>query len=93
MTPETGRRTLLISFFVALVIVSYQEIHDARVIPRPRRYISAGLVYGILGVLSPFISYQVAGLMGVGMVLALMYQHYQGTKDVTDGDSDTTVDT
>lgn len=89
MTPEAGRRTLLISFFVALVIVSYQEIHDARVMPRPRRYISAGLVYGILGVLAPFISYQLAGLFGVGMILALMYQHYQSTNTVTDGDSDT----
>lgn len=89
MSPEAGRSTLLVSFFLALAIVSYQEIHDAKVMPRPRRYISAGMVYGILGVLAPFISYQLAGLFGVGMILALVYQHYQSTRTVTDGDSDT----
>lgn len=96
ITPEAGRRILLMSFFVALVIVSYQEIHDAQVIPRPRRFVSAGLVYGILGTLAPFISYPLAGLLGVGMVLALVWQHYAGNStSPVDGDTDsgTTVET
>lgn len=92
MTPETGRRMLLITFILALAIVTYQEVHDAKLIPRPRRYIGAGVVYGILGVLAPFISYPLAGWFGAGMVLTLVYQHYQSVKPTTDGDSDVQVE-
>lgn len=76
MTPQSGRAILLTSFFVALAIVTYQEIHDGGQMPRPKRYFSAGLVYGLLGVAAPFISYPIAGALGVGMVLALVWQHY-----------------
>ena len=81
MTPESGRRVLMVSFFLALAILTWQEVRDAKVFPRPRRYISAGIVYGLLGVVAPFISFQVAGLLGVGMILALFYQKYQSTKE------------
>jgi len=88
MTPDTGRRLLLTSFFVSLVIVSYQEVHDAHVIPRPKRYFSAGIVYGILGIIAPIISFQIAGVFGIGMLLALIWMHYDKGTTFIDGDTD-----
>lgn len=76
MNPQSGRVVLLVSFFVAIAIITYQEVHDGSQIPRPKRYISAGMVYGLLGVLAPFVGYPVTGALGVGMVLALIWQHY-----------------
>lgn len=91
MNDAKGRQLLVMSFFVAIAMVTWQEVRDAKIVPRPRRYVSAAMVYGILGVAAPVLSYSFAGILGVGMVLALFWQHYNNTSTVRDADVDTST--
>lgn len=77
MGEETGRRLLTFTFLAAVVMITYLEIHDKQEMPKPARYVGAGVVYGILGIAAPIISYPLAGMFGVGVFLALLYQHYK----------------
>lgn len=77
MSDETGRRLLTVTFIAAVAMITYLEIHDKQEMPKPARYVGAGVVYGILGIVAPFITYPLAGMFGVGVFLALLYQHYK----------------
>lgn len=74
MSEQNGRQLLLGMFFLSLAVVAWDEIKHGGVMPRPRRFIGAGVVFGILGLAAPFISYKLAGIFGAGMLLALMYK-------------------
>lgn len=84
MSPDRGRQILVTTFVLAVCIITYSEIHDQKRMPLPSRYVSAGMVWGILGLLAAFFSPQIAAMFGVGMDLALIYQHYAGSKAASD---------
>lgn len=74
MSEQGAKSLLLTCFLLAIAIVSWDEIKHGGMFPRPRRFIGAGLVFGILGFAAPVISVQVASVLGAGMVLALLYK-------------------
>lgn len=78
MSESTGRALLLATFFLALAVVSWDEIKHGGVLPRPRRYVGAGVVFAIAGLAAPVIGASTAGVFGAGMVLALLYQGVLG---------------
>lgn len=75
MNDNTGRQILVASFFGTIAVVVWQEIHFGHA-PRPQRFVSAGLLYGILGVAAPILSYPLASLFGVGIFLTMLYAYY-----------------
>jgi hypothetical protein len=89
MNPNTGRRLLVTSFLLAVIMATWSEVHDYKRAPVPSRYVGAGVAYGLLGVLAPFISFELAGLFGVGLLLALVYQHYQTPPGAAEGNAPT----
>jgi len=78
MSEDRGREILLITFMFAIGMVTWTEIHVNKTAPRPSRFVGAGMVWGILGLIAPLISYQVVAMFGIGMDLALLYNYYQG---------------
>jgi len=78
MSEQTGKAMLLTMFFLAIAIVAWDDIKHGGVWPRPRRFMGAGAVFGILGLVTPFVGAQVTGIFGAGMVLALFYKGVVG---------------
>lgn len=52
-------------------IITYQEVKSCHDLPWPPRFIAAALVFGLLWLFGTFISMELAGIIAVGMVLAL----------------------
>lgn len=67
-------RLIVAEFGVTVAIVTYVEIVKNGRVPLPSRYIGAGVAFGILGLLSPLISDRLAATLGLGIVLAVLYQ-------------------
>lgn len=85
MNPNTGKRLLVTSFLIAVIMVTWSEIRDYKRVPTPQRYVGAGVAYGLLGVTAPFITFELAGLFGVGLLLTLLYQHYKTPPGAAEG--------
>jgi hypothetical protein len=76
MDEGRAKSILLTTFVLALAILAWTEIYRLHTVPRPVRFVGAGLVWGILGLSAPLISYRVASTMSVAMVIALLYSYY-----------------
>jgi hypothetical protein len=75
MNEDTGRKLLVTSFVFAIIIAAWSEIKEFKRPPQPKRFVGAGVAYGLLGLIAPIISIELAGLFGVGLLLTLLYQH------------------
>src|SRR5690348_8503638 len=87
MNDDKGKALLLGCYIFAVALVTWNEIHDNHRVPLPSRYLSAGLVFGTLGLVGPFITYPLAAVIGLGVVVALYYQHWQIKPDNGNGGS------
>lgn len=87
VNPQTGRQLLVATFIAAMAMVTWSEVKDYKRTPQPARYVGAGVVYGLLGILAPFISFELAGLFGIGLLLTLLYQHYKSPPADNSGES------
>lgn len=76
MNERVGRQILLATFIGAVFTLTWSEVGKNKVVPRPARYVGAGMTWGILGLISPIISYRLAAMFGVGLYLALLYQYF-----------------
>lgn len=76
MTESQGRQVLLATFLAAIATLTWTEMHLYQTMPRPARYVGAGLTWGILGLLAPVITYRLAALFGAGLYLTLLYQYF-----------------
>jgi hypothetical protein len=77
MSDENGHMLLLATFVAAVAMVTWIEVKRNHTVPRPQRYVSAGLLWGILGISSPVLTYSLTGLFGVGILLTLMYTYFR----------------
>jgi hypothetical protein len=73
-----GRPALLVTFLVAVAMVTWSELKVNHRIPQPQRFVFAGVVWGVLGVVSELGGPELAAVFGLGMVLVLTYQLYNG---------------
>lgn len=74
MNERSGRQLLVMSYVVSIAILTWSEIRQYQRWPIPSRYTGANLVYVLLGLATPLIGWELAGVMGSGMLLALMYK-------------------
>lgn len=63
----------LIAFFVAVGLVTWQEIKCCRDLPWPPRYVYTGLTFGLLDLVS-LADEDLAGVIAIGFVLAIALQ-------------------
>lgn len=68
-----GRGILIAEYGIAIGMVFWSQYKTNQLLPPPSRMIKASLAYGLLGVAAPFISPQVAGALGAGLLMALIY--------------------
>lgn len=83
MTPINGQRLIVGTFFLACAIIAWNNMKNHGVAPAPYRFIGAGVVYGVLATISPFVG-PAAAVAGVGYVIVLMYQFF-GANLATEG--------
>ena len=57
-------------WFVAIAIISYSDIKQGN-IPQPRRFVGATVLYGLLALVAPAITNNIAALMGVALLFGL----------------------
>jgi len=69
----TGRRILVGTFLLTIIVLTWDEIREQKRVPVPRRYVSAGAVYGVLGIVSTLGAPEVAAVFAVGVLLAQIY--------------------
>jgi hypothetical protein len=77
MSDETGKSLLLTTFVLAIAMLTWSEIAKNHTVPRPQRYVSAGILWSILGLLSPVLTYSLTGLFGMGLFLTLLYSYFK----------------
>jgi hypothetical protein len=65
------RNAYLISFALAVTIISYYDVHTCHRLPWPPRIVLTGLVFAMLDLFS-LVSPELAGVIAVGVVLALI---------------------
>ncbi len=84
MSDDTDRRILITTFIIAVAFLTWQEIKN-KTVPRPARYVGAGVIWGLLGLLGPVLTYPVASMFSIAMLLVLLYQTLNTTPQVTQG--------
>lgn len=67
-----SHRAMITGFVISAGIITWQEIHSCHTFPWPPRYVGAGIVFGLLDLTSPFISPELAGIVGFGFILAMI---------------------
>lgn len=60
----------LYGFLITIGMISYGDVRYCQQMPWPPRFIAAGLVFGILDLVSGLFSEEVMGLVALGIVLA-----------------------
>jgi len=79
----TGK-SLPVAFMVAVALVTWDETAKrGHVPPYPQRYVSVGLVYGLLAILAT-VAAPAAAVLGWGFILALAYQNAGDTGAASD---------
>lgn len=78
-----GQRLIVGTFFLACGIITWNDMKKNSTVPAPYRFIGAGMVYGILATITPFVG-PAAALIGVGYCIVLMYQFF-GANLTTEG--------
>jgi hypothetical protein len=73
MSEDQGKMLLLSTFILVVAIVTWSEIKDNKTFPRPQRYVGAGVVWGVLGLSAPILTYPLAGMIGAATMLGLLY--------------------
>lgn len=66
-----GKGLFWMAFIVAIIGLTWRDIHDCHDLPWPPRYIGAGITFGMLDILSQF-QEELAGVVAVGIVLAIV---------------------
>src|SRR5215469_6273337 len=61
-------------FLVIIAVITGDEVIRKGRVPLPSRYFFAGVAFAILGIASPLISTKLANVLGLGIVLAVLYQ-------------------
>lgn len=74
MSDETGKNLLIVTWLIVLGVITWDELSKKKEVPLPQRYIHASLGFGLLAVAGYLITFQLAGIFGVGLLLALLYQ-------------------
>jgi hypothetical protein len=70
------RQGLLVSFIAAIGLITWDELKNRQRVPHPERYVSAVIVWFILGLVAELGAPELAGLFGIGLVLTLYYSYY-----------------
>jgi len=65
------RNAYLAAFALAVIIIAYYDVHTCHRLPWPPRIILTGLVFAMLDLFS-LVSQELAGVIAVGVVLALI---------------------
>lgn len=75
-------KLLVSEYLIILAIITWQESDKGQKLPSPSRYWKASVGFGLLAVGSPIIGEALAGALGGGLLLALLYNQYN-SKDKT----------
>ena len=75
---------LLITFIIAIGILTWDEIKNQQRVPVPTKYVHAAVVWGILGIIADFGAPEVASVFGLGLVLAMAYGYYNSQHTTTE---------
>lgn len=72
MNPSSGHKMMLAGFTLCAGLITWQEIHTCKTFPWPPRYVGAAITFGMLDLLSTLISPELAGMIGLGFVIAFI---------------------
>jgi hypothetical protein len=84
-----GNRSVIFnSWMIAMAIVSFDEWHNLKILPRPLRLWDTSLFFGMLAMFSVAdVVVPVANAFAIGYTIMLLWQYYQG--DITPQDQST----
>jgi hypothetical protein len=74
MNDQQGKNLLIACWLIVIGVITWDELHKKKETPVPQRYIHASIGFGLLGLAGYLITFQLAGVFGVGLLLALLYQ-------------------
>lgn len=74
-----NERVILYAWFIAMVIVGFDEWHNYHLLPRPARLWYTSLTFGLLLLLGIVPQLRVlANALAIGYVITLLWQYYNG---------------
>ena len=79
------RTGLLATWLLALSIIGWDEIKRNNRVPQPQRFIAAGVVWAILGVVADFGAPEIATILGIGFILSMLYTYYNSQQPGAEG--------
>lgn len=69
-----GQRALVATFVICVLLIVWDEVQEVKVFPRPSRFVSAGLVFIVLGIISIVGAPQLAAAFGAAVDISLLYR-------------------
>ena len=70
--PKQSHRTIAACWVLGMAIITWQEVKANKDAPIPKYYVGWTATMGILDLAAPIISFQLAGVFAVGLVIGLM---------------------
>lgn len=87
MSDQAGHRLLATAWMTGIGIISWQEIKNSHQMPVPKRFVGWSVAIGILDVLGPIISFELAGVLAVGLAIGLFIKRGNPTNVTTTPDA------
>jgi hypothetical protein len=80
-----GQRAIFGAFLGCVAIITYREIKTPMEgvplpgLPTPSRFVGAGVAFGMLGLVSEFLSEKIAAVLAIGLFIGLAFQTAQNS--------------
>jgi hypothetical protein len=78
MTPAGGHKMMAGAFTITVGMIAWQEIRDCKTLPWPPRFAGAAITFGMLDLFSVAIGEELAGVIALGLLIALIYPTIRG---------------
>lgn len=83
MSDVAGHRLLASAWMIGVGVISWQEVKNNHQMPVPKRLVGWSVAIGILDLLGPVISFELSGVLAVGLAIGLFIKRGQTTATST----------
>lgn len=74
LKSRTGNALLATAWLAGMIFIGWQEVNQNGGMPAPKKFVGWTVIIGILSLLSPLISPEIASVMAVGFLIGLFVQ-------------------
>ena len=75
---------LVATFIAAIGILAWDEVNIEKRVPMPSKFVYAGIVWGVLGIVAELGAPEIAFIFAVGILLSMGYVYFQSPRRTVD---------